>query len=562
MNVAMWVRMVAIVGTLVLGPQAVADGASPTVVLVVDASASQAGANITAVRHVARQVLENFPDDTQLGLVTFNSRKIATIEPTTDHALTLARLETVVPRGGTPLYDALLTALGMASGKNARIVVVTDGYDSASSATKSEVVRALMRAGVATDVVAVAARDVNLKVMKSFTVASGGRLYQAATAQDLGTVFQRALEQTVPIASPNPTPSITQQTPEPSPQSTVSSQADTWLQRLGSSPWTLSLVAGLATAFYAYLLGTQFLLRRRQNQIAEAINLYDAGTPSSVTSSQVRVSPLIEVPTRKLKSKPKQRVSAIQSRYLPWLSDRLEKAGTNLSARRWVEITLATGVVLSVMAELFIHFWPLAVILAAIATAVGQHIALEQKIAMQRRKFEVGLADFLTLIASGLRSGMSFAQAIDSAAQEGSGLVERQIRRALGEVRVGATIEAALGRVADRMESDDLRWTLAALQIQRDIGGNLSRILETAAMTIRVRAEVRREIRALSAEGRLSAYILLALPIGIFLYLVGSRRDYVEILWTQPIGIAMLTVFVLAVTAGWIWIRNIVAVEV
>ena len=157
---------------------------------------------------------------------------------------------------------------------------------------------------------------------------------------------------------------------------------------------------------------------------------------------------------------------------------------------------------------------------------------------------------------------MSCVQSVDSAAQEGSGPVERQFRRALGEVRVGSTLEVAMGRVADRMDSDDLRWTIAALAIQREVGGNLSKILDTAAATIRARADLKREVRTLSAEGRLSAYVLLALPLGIFGFLLLTRREYVEVFWTEPMGMVLLGMFVAAVLVGWFWIRKVVAVDV
>ncbi len=137
------------------------------------------------------------------------------------------------------------------------------------------------------------------------------------------------------------------------------------------------------------------------------------------------------------------------------------------------------------------------------------------------------------LIASALRSGLSFQQGLDSSAADGKGEVSRQMRRALREAQMGSLLEPALGRVADRMHSEDLRWTVLALGIQREVGGNLSNILETAASTIKGRAELRREVRTLSAEGRLSGYVLAALPVGLFLYMLVANREYVSFFWTN-----------------------------
>jgi tight adherence protein B len=136
------------------------------------------------------------------------------------------------------------------------------------------------------------------------------------------------------------------------------------------------------------------------------------------------------------------------------------------------------------------------------------------------------------------------------------------VRRALTEVQMGATIEQALGRVAERMQSEDMKWTVAALAIQRDVGGNLSNILDTAAMTVKGRAELRREVRTLSAEGRLSGWVLASLPVGIFLYMLFANRTYISFFWTTTVGyVALGSLFILFIL-GFIWMRRLVKIEV
>ena len=117
-------------------------------------------------------------------------------------------------------------------------------------------------------------------------------------------------------------------------------------------------------------------------------------------------------------------------------------------------------------------------------------------------------------------------------------------------------------RAADRMDSVDLRWVVAALAIQREVGGNLSKILETAAATVMGRAEVRRDVRTLSAEGRLSGWILAALPIGLFFYMLFANRDYVSFFWTHTAGLVALAVLAVMFILGFIWVRKIAKIEV
>lgn len=180
----------------------------------------------------------------------------------------------------------------------------------------------------------------------------------------------------------------------------------------------------------------------------------------------------------------------------------------------------------------------------------------------RRRMFSDDLPDFLMLLASGLRAGLSFNNALESAASDGKGEVGRQMRRALRAVQVGVPLDTALMDCAERMDSEDLRWTVTALSIQQQVGGNLSTILDAAARTIRARHELRREVSTLSAEGRLSAYILVALPVLVFCFLAVFRPEYISKLWLDPLGLIMLVGLSLSMLAGWMWMRVVVRIEV
>ena len=112
----------------------------------------------------------------------------------------------------------------------------------------------------------------------------------------------------------------------------------------------------------------------------------------------------------------------------------------------------------------------------------------------------------------------------------------KEFSRALAESRIGSDISDALEHVAVRMESENMRWAVMAIRIQREVGGNLADTLRTTAATLREREMLKRHVRALSAEGRLSAYILIALPIGVLLFSMWSNYDYVSLLWTTAAG--------------------------
>jgi tight adherence protein B len=178
------------------------------------------------------------------------------------------------------------------------------------------------------------------------------------------------------------------------------------------------------------------------------------------------------------------------------------------------------------------------------------------------RKFDGQLPDVLTLVASSLSTGFSLPQALDAVAKDAADPSAKEFARALAETRIGADIADSLERMSDRMDSANMRWTAMAIRIQREVGGNLAETLRITAKTLREREELQRHVRALSAEGRLSAYILIALPIGIFLYTMQTNREYIELLWTRPLGMVMCAVGIVQLVIGWFWMKKTVEVKV
>ncbi len=181
--------------------------------------------------------------------------------------------------------------------------------------------------------------------------------------------------------------------------------------------------------------------------------------------------------------------------------------------------------------------------------------------ARTRRQFEEELPEFLMLLSSSLRTGLSFTQALESLSAEGTGEVERQVRRAVAEISMGATPDEALKRVAERMDSQDMGWAVIAIGIQREVGGNLSNILDSVADTVRARETVRQEVRSMSAEGRLSAIVLGLLPIILLAVFAVIRPTYVSTLWTTPIGLVLLAGSGVLMIIGAIWMAALVRVK-
>ena len=152
-------------------------------------------------------------------------------------------------------------------------------------------------------------------------------------------------------------------------------------------------------------------------------------------------------------------------------------------------------------------------------------VAVQTVARRERVKFENQLPDTLNLLSTSLRAGYSLLQALEAVASEAPEPTGREFGRAINETRLGRSPVDSLKDVAERMESVDFDWAVLAISIQREVGGNLAEVLQTAAETMLHRNRLRREMKALTAEGRISAIVLSALPILLFAFLFLSNPD-------------------------------------
>ena len=243
------------------------------------------------------------------------------------------------------------------------------------------------------------------------------------------------------------------------------------------------------------------------------------------------------------------------------LALRLDLAGIPRKPSEWVLLGLAAGLVVLVLATLLTGSLLLGVAIGALAGWVGMRLVVSVRISRRRAAFAEQLPDVLQLVAGSLQSGFSLPQALDAVVRENTQPIAGEFSRALAETRIGGELEAALERVAERMDSNDLRWTVMAIRIQRSVGGNLVEVLRNTFETMRERASLRRHVRALSGEGRLSAYILIALPLLIGAWLFITDGKYMRPLYTTPFGLALLIGGSLLVVVGSVWMRNVIKVE-
>jgi tight adherence protein B len=202
---------------------------------------------------------------------------------------------------------------------------------------------------------------------------------------------------------------------------------------------------------------------------------------------------------------------------------------------------------------------PLAGLGLAVVAPVVAKVGLNIMAGRRRSSFADQLEENLQMVASSLRAGHSLLQSLAATAREAEEPTRTEFARILNEARVGHELGLALDETAARMGSDDFRWVTEAIAINREVGGNLAEVLDGVGDTIRERSQIRGQVKALSAEGKLSAYVLMALPFGISGFLSISNPEYIGKFTQSMLGYSLLGLCVVMLTVGGLWLRKVVS---
>ncbi|GAB3282081.1 hypothetical protein GCM10027449_23760 [Sinomonas notoginsengisoli] len=248
---------------------------------------------------------------------------------------------------------------------------------------------------------------------------------------------------------------------------------------------------------------------------------------------------------------------SLQGRELKVLTaDKFEQAGVSMRAADF--IVMSAGAAIAGVIFGWLIAGPVLGILVGILVVTGLLVWLNVKVSKRQGKFADQLPDTLQLIAGSMRAGHSLLRAIDAASEQSPQPMADELRRVINESRIGRDLGEALLHTAARMKSEDFLWTAQAIETQREVGGNLAEVLDNVNHTIRERAQLGRQVRALSAEGRLSAFILVALPIALLIIISMINPSYGITFFTTVPGWLMLGLIAVMMTLGTIWMLRLV----
>jgi tight adherence protein B len=240
------------------------------------------------------------------------------------------------------------------------------------------------------------------------------------------------------------------------------------------------------------------------------------------------------------------------------LAAALERAGLRLSPADFIIFT-ASGTLVAVLLG-FLLGGPILAVLLALTGPIGARILMGMRESRRRRDFAHQLDDTLQLLAGGLRAGHSLLRAIDAVSRESESPTNEEFARIVNETRIGRDLNESLALSATRMRSEDFSWVGQAIGIHREVGGDLASVLDEVGHTIRERNQIRRQVSALSAEGKMSAYILIALPFVVIGILMITSPTYILKFVQSPLGFVMMGAAAVMLTAGAIWMKKVVSI--
>jgi tight adherence protein B len=570
--------------------------ATRTAVLVVDVSNSMKGAGLTGAQTAARAFLKAVPPDVSVGLVTVSTTASLVAAPTTDRAVLATDINGLTAAGGSALYDATLLAERAAGTTGSRtIVLLTGSRDDSSKATLAQTVSTAQLSGAVVDAVSFGTAAAQVAPLQQLTAASGGRLLATRLAADFAPAFRSAAQDistevlitaqvptqfagqgvTVAVSARAGNTTVTDSAAFQL-SSTTAAGSDSSKSAVAASPRPeqvkiaplgthTDLLIGIAAVFvgllalFVLLAFNAKLLDTRDTRMRRRLSFYTlAGRntraepqstalgDSSVTRSAVQLAGRLVV-SRDFDAR---------------LGRRLEAAGVPLRPAEWLVVQAASAAGLGV---LFLLLGGGSFVAAILGVLIGIGVPIGYLVLRESRRstaFLEQLPDTLQLIAGSISVGHSLAQAMDAVVREDIQPVSIEFNRALVETRLGMPVEDALEGISTRMVSQDFAWIVMAIRIHREVGGNLAEILTTVSATIRERERLRRQVRGLSAEGRLSAWILGALPPIFATYLILVRPTYIKPLFTDPLGVTLLVVMIVLMITGVVWLRRVVKVEV
>jgi len=550
------------------------------VVLVVDSSAAMETA-MASVKDAAAAFAEDLPADTPVALVSYGDTATLVRDFTTDPAAIAQGLDDLAPKGAAAMWDGLYIAaqsLEDSPEMQPNIVLISASPDSASTISSTRVTG--LTTSIGTSVFAVGIEPTaEAGPLEQLVATTGGR-YLSTT--DVNRVLRREVlpsidgQYELTFTSSADDGGVVDMTAAIGELETAVTYVDgavasgnLALEPLDSSGGgsggllhsTMAKLLAVVMALVAVTLGVYALVlvfSKDVDSLSAVLQVYsegygtdgdgDAEGKGATTAFIQRAVDLTEN-------------IAERQGLLAKTESALERAAMPLRAAE--ALFFYGAFTLAVVLLIFLTTGNLmaTVILGGILGAIPPIFVLS-KAKKRQKKFLAQLPDTLSLLAGTLRAGYSLMQGVEAVSQEVDEPMGAELRRVVTESRLGRPLEESLDASAARMSSNDFSWAVMAIRIQREVGGKLAELLLTVGDTMTQRERLRRDVAALTAEGKVSAIVLGLLPIGLGAAMFVINPEYISALFTTKAGNFLLGGAVLLALVGFYWMKKTIEIEI
>lgn len=535
-----------------------------SVAVAIDTSDSMRGAKLADALDAARTLIAAKPARSEVELIGIAARPTTLHTWSADPAASMAALQQVTTSAGTAIWDTVTTAaqqLGSRPGAARIIVLLTDGMDTSSAATLDEAIAAANHFHAHVDAVGLpgAPGTAGLKRLAGATggefiqVTSLGQLHQvyAGLAARLGQQYVltytsqlRGAGRDVRVRVAAGGSAVTTGYVIPSPVAASSPVAQGWWATR-TAVVTVAGIVGIVILLAAYAA-----LRPKPRRASVELRAWGAAQGG-------RTSTALEVIERPRRTGARPGSRQVWRRF----GADVERGEIGHSPA-WVMCAgVAAGTLAAGIAAAVTGVVP-AVIAGPPLGALAAWGFVSRRASVWYRHFDEVLADHLVVLSSSLRAGHSLLQAVAHVAEEADERTAAEWHELVRQTRVGVSVEDALDNMVERIGNRDLQWIALVVRVQHQVGGNMAEMFDIVADTVRQRHRLRAQIQTLTAQGRMTRWILVAAPFGIggFVFLISP--EYMLQFLADPTGRLLIAIASILIVIGSLWLKKIVEIEV
>ncbi len=560
-----------------------------SIFLILDTSQSMEGIPLKDAKKAAKTFLKLMKPKDQIGIISFGSDTTIVSKLNSNKELKYEAINELTANGETALYDAILLGIDNFSKttyKNKCLIVISDGKDTYSSNSLKNVLNITQKKDIRIYGVGLESPEYDPSSLQQICEISEGKILLTPNSGELETLFANLakelhnqykitykskktsakdlkVELEIRANGKRDLASATISNPDPIRAFTtdIGKIADSKNPLRDSMGSTLLLVFSIALGFFSIFLLSICMLSSSAHKRKSAkshIDFYDSVWKKTQDVKQNFNKDKNEI----IKDKVLNVVDYVASSrgFTDMIKLKLEQAGLPLRPLEFIFFHFLFTFILGLIGYAFLKL--LGTILMTCFGAVTPILILYILIIKRRSNFHNQIPDTLNLITGSLRTGYSLLQAISVALDETLPPMSEELQRVLAESRLGLPLDESLKMMAERMQETNFSWIVIAINIQREVGGNLAEVLEILADTIRERDRVSRQIKVLTAEGRLSAIILVILPFFLATILTYLNPAYMSTLITTKSGLLLVSLSSVLMIIGSFWLKKIVTIEV